>query len=66
MSVKIVPITDHECYKVNDHTIFKDSLGNWNSESDLSTREREAFYKYEDIVIKNPRFKRHTQAIYKG
>lgn len=30
MNVKIMPITDYESYKVNDHTIFKDSLGNWN------------------------------------
>lgn len=66
MSVKIMPITDHESYKVNDHTIFKDSLGNWNCKNDLSSRERQAFYKYEAIIIKNPRFKKHTKAIYKG
>lgn len=30
MSVKIKPITDHESYQVNEHTIFKDGLGNWN------------------------------------
>ncbi|MDP5201108.1 hypothetical protein [Flavobacterium sp. DG2-3] len=66
MSVKIKPITDHESYQVNEHTIVKDRLGNWNCENDLSTRERRAFLQYEKIVIKNPRFKKHTTATYKG
>lgn len=66
MSVKIKPITDHEIYKVNEHTIFKDRLGNWNCKNDLSNKERQAFNQYESIVIKNPRFKKHTTATYKG
>ncbi|SHH26682.1 hypothetical protein [Flavobacterium defluvii] len=66
MSVKIKPITDHESYKVNNHIIFKDGLGNWNCDNDLSLKERQAFNQYESIVIKNPRFKKHAKAIYKG
>ncbi|WDF64530.1 hypothetical protein [Flavobacterium sp. KACC 22763] len=66
MSVKIKPITDHESYQVNEHTIFKDRLGNWNCIHDLSQKERLAFNRYESIVIKNPRFKKHTATTYKG
>ncbi|KRD06324.1 hypothetical protein ASE21_19325 [Flavobacterium sp. Root901] len=66
MSVKIKPITDHKSYKVNDHTILKDDLGNWNCSNDLSAKERQAFNQYENIVIQNPRFKKHTTATYKG
>ena len=66
MSVKIKPITDHESYKVNEHTIVKDRLGNWNCTHDLSSKERKAFYQYESIIIKNPIFKKHTKATYKG
>ncbi|KLT67792.1 hypothetical protein [Flavobacterium sp. ABG] len=66
MSVKIKPITDHESYEVNTHTVFKDSFGNWNSKNALSLKEREAFYQYETSVIKNPRFKKHIKATYKG
>ncbi|WP_459641439.1 hypothetical protein [Flavobacterium sp. CGRL2] len=43
MSVKIKPITDHESYKVNEHTIFKDGLGNWNCNNDLSKKRTSGF-----------------------
>jgi hypothetical protein len=66
MSVEIRPITDHESYQVNDHTIFKDGLGNWNCKNDLSNKELHAFNQYENVVIKNPRFKKHTKATYRG
>ncbi|SHM29481.1 hypothetical protein [Flavobacterium chilense] len=66
MSVKIKPIVDHESYKVNDNTIFKDGIGNWNCKNELSNKERFAFNQYENIVIKNPRFKKHSISIYKG
>ena len=66
MSVKIIPITDHECYEINNHTVFKDKHGNWKSKNELSYKERQAFNQYEDVVIKNPRFKKHTKATYKG
>ncbi|WP_316633500.1 hypothetical protein [uncultured Flavobacterium sp.] len=66
MSVKIRPITDHESYEVNHHTVYKDGFGNWNCKNDLSNKERYAFNQYENIVIKNPRFKKHTKATYKG
>ncbi|MCV9928131.1 hypothetical protein OIU83_10730 [Flavobacterium sp. LS1R49] len=66
MNVKIKPITDHESYEVNGHTIFKDTNGNWRCKNDLSHKELHAFDQYESIVIKNPRFKKHTKATYKG
>lgn len=66
MSVKIKPITDHESYKINEHTVFKDLYGNWNCKNELSDKERQAFNQYENIVIKNPKFKKHTIATYKG
>ncbi|OUL63717.1 hypothetical protein [Flavobacterium sp. AJR] len=66
MNVKIKPITDHESYEVNGHTIYKDTYGKWNCKYDLSHKELHAFDQYENIVIKNPRFKKHTKATYKG
>lgn len=66
MSVKIKPITDHESYNVNNYIVFKDGLGNWNCKNDLSNKERHAFNQYESIVIKNPRFKKHATATYRG
>lgn len=66
MGVKIKPITDHECYEINGHIISKDNYGNWKSPFDLTRKELDAFNQYENLVIKNPRFKKHTRAIYKG
>jgi hypothetical protein len=66
MNVKIRPIIDHETYEVNDHIIFKDMSGVWMSQYILSPKERLAFFQYNNIVIKNPRFKKHTRATYKG
>lgn len=65
MSVKIRPITDHESYEVNGHTISKDTNGNWTDKDNLSHTELRAFDQYEKLVIKNPRFKKHTKATYK-
>lgn len=66
MSVKIKPITDHKSYEINGHMISKDIKGNWVYKENLSLKELHAFIQYENIVIKNPRFKRHTKAVYKG
>jgi hypothetical protein len=66
MSVKIRTITDHEWYEVNGNTIAKNNQGNWIFEERLSWKEFLAFVQYENIVIKNPRFKKHTKATYKG
>lgn len=66
MGVKIQPITDHECYEINGHTISKDDHGNWWCQNDLTSKELYAFNQYENLIIKNPRFKKHTRAVYKG
>lgn len=66
MSVEIKPITDHKSYEINGRTISKDIDGNWTDKENLSLKELQAFAQYEIIVIKNPRFKRHTKATYKG
>lgn len=66
MGVKIRPITDHECYEINGRAISKDDHGNWESQFDLTSKELDAFNQYENLVIKNPRFKKHTRAVYKG
>lgn len=66
MSVKIKPIIDHEQYEVNGHLVHKDQLGNWSCKQDLSEKELRAFRNYEKVVIKNPKFKKHTKATYKG
>lgn len=64
MSVTIKPITDHESYEVNGHLVYKDTLNNWISKSDLSEKERLAFSQYAKIVIQNPRLKKHIKATY--
>ena len=66
MSVKIRPIIDHECYEVNGNTVFKDENGYWKNKDNLSFIEILAFVQYQNVVINNPRFKKHTQAIYRG
>lgn len=64
MSVKIKPIIDHKSYDINGHTISKDIHGNWNCEQKLSHKELYAFAQYENLVIKNHRFKQHIKATY--
>lgn len=66
MGVKIKPIADHECYEINGHTMSKDSYGNWSCQSALSSKELAAFNQYENLVIKNKRFKKHISAVYRG
>lgn len=65
MSVEIVPITDHEVYKVNGFTVYKNTHGNWTCNQDLSSTEMTAFKNYERLVINNKAFKKHTKATYK-
>ena len=66
MSVKIKPISDHESYEINGHVMSKDRNGNWNCESILSIKELAAFNQYENLIIKNNRFKKHIRAVYRG
>lgn len=66
MAVIIKPIIDHECYEINGHTISKDIHGMWNGQTNLSSKELAAFNQYENIVIKNYRFKKHSNAVYRG
>jgi hypothetical protein len=66
MTVTIVPITDHEVYKVNKYTVYKNTLGNWTCNVDLSAKELLAFGNYEQLVINNPRFKYHIKSTFKG
>jgi len=66
MSVEIVPVKDHEEYTVNGHLVYKDQFDNWTCKHDLSSDELRAFARYEKIVIKNTRFKKHTRATYKS
>ncbi|MNG11008.1 hypothetical protein D3C85_1425060 [compost metagenome] len=66
MSVKIKPIIDNKSYEINGNTISKDIQGNWICTGNLSHEELHAFAQYENIIIKNPRFKKHTKATYKG
>lgn len=66
MSVKIIPITDHEAYNVNGKEVYKDSNGNWIQRQELSTQETMAFHNYKKAVIENKAFKKHTKAEFKG
>ncbi|KIA86607.1 hypothetical protein [Flavobacterium sp. AED] len=65
VTITIIPLTDHESYNVNGHTVFKDSAEQWISRTDMSDNELRAFRRYKTAVIDNPRFKRHTKATYK-
>lgn len=57
MTVEIIPITDHESYSVNGHTVYKDQFNNWSCNVDLSDKELNAFKRYEKVVINNKAFK---------
>lgn len=66
MSVKIIPIEDHEKYSVNGKTVYKNGEGNWLTHSELSTQEHKAFDNYKTAIIDNPQIKKHTKSEYKG
>ena len=66
MSVKIIPITDHESYNVNGKEIYNDTNGNWIARQELTTQEANAFNNYKKAVIESGAFKTHTKAEYKG
>ncbi|MEN2416387.1 hypothetical protein [Flavobacterium mesophilum] len=66
MSVRIKPITDHKSYEINGQTISKTEEGSWIYKDNLSLKELCAFIQYENMVIKNPRFTKHTKATYEG
>jgi len=64
MSVRIIPITDHELYEVNGKQIYKDSNGNWLQRQEFTTQELNAFNNYKKAVIESGHFKTHTKATY--
>ncbi|PWA10944.1 hypothetical protein [Flavobacterium laiguense] len=66
MSIEIIPIIDHESYKVNGHMMYKDHNENWISSSAMTDIELRMFRRYKKLVIDNPAFKKHTKATYKG
>jgi hypothetical protein len=66
MGVKTKPITDYECYEIKGHTISKDDHGNCRGQKDLTSKELFSFKQYENLIIKNSRFKKHTRAVYKS
>lgn len=69
MNVTIEPIEDHSRYKVNDHIIVQVSDFTWlvpNPFATLSGKEIKAFKIYKELIIDNPRFKKHPRSIFKG
>lgn len=64
MTITIIPIEDHESYRVNEHIVYK-SENQWTSKTELSEMERRAFRRYQTQVIDNPAFKRHTKSVFK-
>lgn len=65
MIVTILPITDHEQYSVNGHSVSKDSEDRWRCRTGLSKIEETAFNKYRKLIIENKRFKKHPKSTYK-
>lgn len=65
MSVKIIPVVDHESYNVNGKEVYKDTNGNWIQRQELTTQESNAFNNYKKAVIENKAFKTHTKAEFK-
>ncbi|MBP4139982.1 hypothetical protein [Flavobacterium geliluteum] len=65
MNITILPLEDHKRYNVNGHTVYKDQNGRWESKTGMSTMEWNAFRNYENTVINNPRFKKHTKSTFK-
>jgi hypothetical protein len=66
MPVTIIPITDHEVYKVNNHTVYKNTLGNWTCNVDLSNKELKGFEAYKQTIIEDPKIKKHPKSTYSG
>lgn len=67
MTVLIVPIEDHNEYKVNAHTIRNDiNFGYMSQITELSKTEKKAFQTYRALIIDNPRFKKHPRSTYKS
>jgi len=65
MSIKIIPVVDHESYNVNGKEIYKDSNNNYVARQELTTQETMAFGNYRKAVIENKNFKKHTKAEFK-
>lgn len=51
--VEIKNINDGAQYEINGKLIFKDELGNWQSESELSQIEKAAFKSYTQLILKD-------------
>jgi hypothetical protein len=65
MSVKIIPVKDHEEYTVNGHLVFKNKWNFWTCDHLLSDTELTAFTNYQTLVIYNKAFTKHITATYK-
>lgn len=66
MSVRILPITDHEVYTVNGKTVYKDRENNWICNVALTTQETIAFNNYKESIIENKDLKKHMKSTYKA
>jgi hypothetical protein len=66
LEIEIIPIIDHEKYTVDGLLVYKDMHGNWTCKVDLTARQMNAFKNYEQQVINNKAFRKHTKSIYKS
>lgn len=68
MTIIIEPVEDHSKYKINGKIIVQVSDLNWiapNPFDSISEKEKHAFNLYKNLIIDNPRFKRHPRSTYK-
>lgn len=65
MEVRIIPNEQGESYEVNTKVVYLDSNQNWITSEYLTQIERHAFNQYKNLIIDNPKIKKHPKSTFK-